>query len=87
MKAYYTPNHGFIYIVINDKDAIDIKLINDFYIKDYFNEFDTNKEVHLTTDCSWDLYFEKRLREPSLVRIYQTQAELNEDLEILGFSL
>jgi hypothetical protein len=87
MKAYYTPSHGFIYVVIDDKDAIDIKLIDDIYIKNYFNEFDTSKEVHLTTDCSWDIYFTKRLREPSLVRIYKTQAELNNDLEILGFFL
>ena len=81
MKAYYTPNKGFIYAVINDGQAKDIKMIDESCIPGFCG----GKEIHLTTDCSWDLYYEKRLREPRIVKLYKTQEELNEDLDIIGF--
>ena len=81
MKAYYTPTNGFIYAVISYKQAKDIQLIEESCIPGFTN----NNEMHLTTDNSWDLYYEKRLRKPRAVKLYKTQEELNRDLEILGF--
>lgn len=81
MIAYYTENNGFLYTIISSKDAKNIKMIDE----DCIPEFDTTKEIHLTTDNSWNLYLEKRQKEPSMVKIYKTQSSLNKDLEILGF--
>lgn len=81
MKAYYTPTNGFIYVVINNKEAKDIQIIEENCIPG----FNKAKEIHLTTDGAWDLYYTKRLREPSAVKLYKTQEELNKDLEIIGF--
>ena len=83
MKSYMTANKGFIYIRVSSADAVELKLIDNNCLLD----FDPEKEVHLTTDGAWDLYYEKRLEEPSLVRIYKTQQKLSRDLEKLGFRL
>ena len=84
MKAYYTETKvknkkKFVYIKLDIEDA---KKIFEG-LKDYTGD----KEVHITTNNSFDVYIAKRLEVPLLVQICQTHQELNTRLALIGVYL
>jgi len=78
----YKGKRKFVYVSIVGNDAEKIQASRTI---ERMKSDRTLDEVHLTTDGAWERYCEKRKGIPKLVKIFNTQKELEEIVAEFGY--